>query len=72
MKDYDCAVIGGGLVGLAAAYQTLVSHPSRKVVVLEKERSLALHQSTRNSGVIHTGVYYKPGDHLPTVSRLPK
>jgi L-2-hydroxyglutarate oxidase len=73
MKDYDCAVIGGGLVGLAAAYQTLVSHPSRTVVVLEKERSLALHQSTRNSGVIHTGVYYKPGSYksqLCTEGRL--
>jgi L-2-hydroxyglutarate oxidase len=73
VKQYDCAIIGGGLVGLAAAYQILLSHPGRKIVVLEKEQALATHQSTRNSGVMHTGVYYKPGSYksqLCTEGRL--
>ncbi len=57
----DVAVIGGGIVGLAAAYQLSRRVPGRKIVVLEKEQSLAQHQTGRNSGVIHSGVYYKPG-----------
>lgn len=58
---YDVAIIGGGIVGLAAAWQ-IGHHPSRpRVVVLEKESTLASHQTGRNSGVIHSGVYYKPG-----------
>lgn len=70
---YDCVVIGGGLVGLASAYQLLLAKPSAKLLVLEKEASVAQHQSTRNSGVIHTGVYYKPGSYksqLCTEGRL--
>jgi L-2-hydroxyglutarate oxidase len=66
-------VIGGGLVGLASAYQLLLSKPSSKVLVLEKESEVASHQSTRNSGVVHTGVYYKPGSYksqLCTEGRL--
>ena len=57
------ALIGGGLVGLGAAYQLLKTKPGAKVIVLEKERTLARHQSTRNSGVIHSGVYYKQGSY---------
>jgi L-2-hydroxyglutarate oxidase len=57
----DYVVIGGGLVGLSTAYQLLLARPGSSVQVLEKEGSVALHQSTRNSGVVHTGVYYKPG-----------
>lgn len=56
---YDLAVIGGGIVGLAAARQFLIKHPKLKVCVLEKESKLALHQSGRNSGVVHAGIYYK-------------
>lgn len=57
----DCLVIGAGLVGLATAYQILVSDPGLKVVVCDKEAKPAFHQSGRNSGVVHSGVYYKPG-----------
>jgi L-2-hydroxyglutarate oxidase len=56
----DCVIVGGGLVGLSTAYQFLLARPGSSVCVLEKESRVAGHQSTRNSGVIHTGVYYKP------------
>lgn len=59
--DYDVAVVGGGLVGLATAYQLLRQHPGLRVVVLEKESSVAQHQSGHNSGVIHSGINYRPG-----------
>lgn len=59
--QYDLAVIGGGIVGLATAYQYTRLQPGRSVVVLEKEPALAMHQTGRNSGVIHSGIYYKPG-----------
>jgi (S)-2-hydroxyglutarate dehydrogenase len=61
MRRADVAVIGGGIVGLATAYQVTRRWPGRRVVVLEKEDGLALHQTGRNSGVIHSGIYYKPG-----------
>lgn len=54
-------MIGGGLVGLAAAYQLLQARPDLAVTVLEKESEVARHQSGRNSGVIHSGAYYAPG-----------
>ena len=57
----DFAVIGGGLVGLSTAWQLLKARPGARVLVLEKERAVACHQSGRNSGVIHAGVYYEPG-----------
>lgn len=57
----DVAVIGGGIVGLATAYELTRRMPSAHVVVIEKERELAAHQTGHNSGVIHSGVYYKPG-----------
>lgn len=60
MEKRDCVIIGGGLVGLSAAYNFLLARPGSCVCVLEKESKVAAHQSTRNSGVIHTGVYYKP------------
>ena len=59
--NYDVVVIGGGIVGLATAYQTLVSQPGLRLAVLEKEDCLAKHQTGNNSGVIHSGLYYKPG-----------
>jgi (S)-2-hydroxyglutarate dehydrogenase len=58
---FDCAVIGGGIVGLATAVAIGKKFPGAKIVVLEKEASLASHQTGRNSGVIHSGIYYKPG-----------
>lgn len=54
-------VIGGGIVGLATAYALQQQHPVGKVVVLEKEDRVAAHQSGRNSGVVHSGIYYRPG-----------
>lgn len=58
---YDIAIIGGGIVGLATAYKILDKRPDLKVVLLEKEAKLARHQTGNNSGVIHSGLYYKPG-----------
>lgn len=58
---FDVAVIGGGIVGLATARAIAEIEPSSKIVLLEKEGSLAGHQTGRNSGVIHAGVYYRPG-----------
>jgi len=61
MSHIDFAVIGGGIVGLATAWQLTQSKPGVKIVVVEKESRLAFHQTGRNSGVIHSGIYYKPG-----------
>ena len=54
-------VIGGGILGLAAAREALLRRPDAQVLLLEKERELARHQTGRNSGVVHAGVYYRPG-----------
>ncbi|MDR6487570.1 L-2-hydroxyglutarate oxidase [Chryseobacterium vietnamense] len=59
--NYDIIIIGTGLVGLATAYQTKLKNPDSKILILEKENDVALHQSGHNSGVIHSGIYYKPG-----------
>jgi (S)-2-hydroxyglutarate dehydrogenase len=61
LDRYDLTVIGGGLVGLATAYQILRRRPGMRLAVVEKEADLALHQSGRNSGVVHSGLYYPPG-----------
>lgn len=61
MADFDLAVIGGGIVGLSTAMQMQERFPGIAVAVLEKEPALATHQTGRNSGVIHAGVYYQPG-----------
>lgn len=61
MISTDVAIIGGGIVGLATAYQLTRALPGKRVVVLEKEAELALHQTGHNSGVLHSGIYYKPG-----------
>jgi L-2-hydroxyglutarate oxidase len=58
---YDFAVIGGGIVGLSSARALLERYPAAGVVVLEKEPGWAHHQTGHNSGVIHSGIYYKPG-----------
>lgn len=57
----DVVVIGGGIVGLATAYEILRRRPGADVLILEKESDVAQHQSGHNSGVIHAGVYYAPG-----------
>lgn len=57
----DVLVIGGGIVGLATAWQLLQKNPALKLTVLEKEDEIAKHQTGNNSGVIHSGLYYKPG-----------
>ncbi|WP_035798886.1 L-2-hydroxyglutarate oxidase [Kitasatospora mediocidica] len=59
--DYDVLVVGGGIVGLSTAFALTNARPGLRVGVLEKERALATHQTGRNSGVIHSGVYYRPG-----------
>jgi L-2-hydroxyglutarate oxidase len=57
----DLLIIGGGIVGLATAYRFLERFPGRRLVVLEKESAVARHQTGRNSGVLHSGIYYRPG-----------
>ena len=59
--DFDIAVIGGGILGLSSARELLLRFPNLSVVVLEKEPDLARHQTGHNSGVIHSGIYYRPG-----------
>jgi L-2-hydroxyglutarate oxidase len=58
---YDITIIGGGIVGLATALRIKEQRPSLKVLLLEKENEVAKHQTGHNSGVIHSGLYYKPG-----------
>ena len=58
---FDLCIIGGGIVGLATAYQLSRRYPSLRLAVVEKESQLAKHQTGHNSGVLHTGIYYKPG-----------
>lgn len=60
MKEQKIGIAGGGLVGLATAWQILNKNHRAKVTVFEKEERVAYHQSGRNSGVIHSGIYYKP------------
>jgi (S)-2-hydroxyglutarate dehydrogenase len=60
-KQASLVVVGGGIVGLATAMEWTARYPDLPVVVLEKEREVATHQTGHNSGVIHSGIYYKPG-----------
>jgi (S)-2-hydroxyglutarate dehydrogenase len=61
MQEFDYVVIGGGIVGLSVAWAILEKKPGIRLAVLEKEADWARHQTGRNSGVIHSGIYYKPG-----------
>jgi L-2-hydroxyglutarate oxidase LhgO len=61
--DFDIVIVGGGIVGLATAYKLKLRHPEKKIAVLEKEAEVAKHQTGHNSGVIHSGIYYKPGSY---------
>ena len=60
-KIYDIAIVGGGIVGVATLYQMQLKFPQLKILLIEKEDHLAAHQTGNNSGVIHSGLYYKPG-----------
>lgn len=62
-KVYDIIIVGGGIVGLATAYKLQQKYPNLTLAVLEKENCLAFHQTGRNSGVIHSGLYYRPGSY---------
>ena len=61
MTTFDVLIVGGGIVGLAAAREILTRHPGISLAVLDKEGSLGEHQTGHNSGVIHSGIYYAPG-----------
>lgn len=60
-RIYDIIIAGAGIVGLSTAYSLLSENPGIKILVLEKENDVAKHQTGNNSGVIHSGIYYKPG-----------
>jgi L-2-hydroxyglutarate oxidase LhgO len=57
----DIAIIGGGIVGLSTALALTDRYPAARIVILDKEATITAHQTGHNSGVIHSGIYYKPG-----------
>lgn len=61
MPQTDIAILGGGIVGLATGYHLAAQYPDRNIVILEKEDELVAHQTGHNSGVLHSGIYYRPG-----------
>src|SRR4051812_22038102 len=72
MERSDFLILGGGIVGLATAWQLGRRYEQASIVVLEKEQHLAGHQTGRNSGVLHSGIYYKPGTLRATNCRTGK
>jgi L-2-hydroxyglutarate oxidase len=72
MPHADILIIGGGIIGLATARQLQIARPTLNVIVLEKEPRVADHQTGRNSGVLHSGIYYKPGSLKAINCRLGK
>lgn len=66
---YDFAIVGGGIVGLSTAMALSIRYPDSKIAVIEKESRLAEHQTGNNSGVIHSGIYYKPGSYKARFAR---
>src|SRR5690606_10407437 len=68
----DFLVVGGGIVGLATAWHLTRQFPDARICLLEKEPQVAQHQSGRNSGVLHSGIYYKPGSLKATTCRSGK
>ena len=69
-STFDLIIAGGGILGLASAYRILQRFHGMKLLLLEKEGELARHQTGRNSGVIHSGIYYKPGSQKARLCRL--
>ena len=65
---HDVIIIGGGIVGLATAFRLLEARPNTRLLLLEKESKLAAHQTGNNSGVLHSGLYYKPGSEKARLS----
>lgn len=63
LTNYNFIVVGAGVVGLATAYKLQLKFPNKSIAILEKEPKIAMHQTGRNSGVIHSGIYYKPGSY---------
>ena len=61
LNNFDFIVVGAGIVGLATAYKLQLKFPKKTIAVLEKESEVGAHQTGRNSGVMHSGIYYKPG-----------
>ena len=61
MENSELVIVGGGIVGLSVGFQFANRYPDKKIVILEKEKALAHHQTGHNSGVLHSGIYYKPG-----------
>jgi L-2-hydroxyglutarate oxidase len=59
--DYSIVIIGSGIVGLSAGYNLKLINPDLRIIIIEKEDNIAKHQTGNNSGVIHSGIYYKPG-----------
>jgi (S)-2-hydroxyglutarate dehydrogenase len=66
--NHHAIVVGGGIVGLATAYRLLEARPQTKLLLIEKESKLAAHQTGNNSGVLHSGLYYKPGSEKARLS----
>src|ERR1700690_1503609 len=64
----EAVIVGGGIVGLATAHRLLEARPQTRLLLLEKESKLARHQSGNNSGVLHSGLYYKPGSEKAKLS----
>ena len=62
-KTYDFIIVGAGIVGLATAYKLHKKFSDATILVLEKEGRVGAHQTGKNSGVIHSGIYYKPGSY---------
>ena len=66
--DYDVIIVGGGIVGLATAFRLLEKRSKTRILLIEKESRLAAHQTGNNSGVLHSGLYYKPGSEKAKLS----
>ena len=69
MTSHDVVIVGGGIVGLATAWQLTAARPDLQVTLLDKEPALAVHQTGHNSGVLHSGIYYKPGSNKALTCR---